>query len=56
MADVIVSLLAQFDEAHIVRDLAKRAGYRVAVKYSDRFRTSTRFRAITPESDRRVRR
>jgi toxin ParE1/3/4 len=37
MADVIVSLLAQFDEAHIVRDLAKKAGHGVAVKYSDRF-------------------
>ena len=37
MANVIVSLLAQFDEAYIARDLAGKAGRRVAAKYAARF-------------------
>ena len=37
MAIVIVSLLAQFDEAYIARDLARKAGRRVAAKYVARF-------------------
>ena len=37
MAKVIVSWLAQFDEVHIARDLAKKAGVRVAAKYTSRF-------------------
>ena len=37
MANVIISLLAQFDEAYIARDLAAKAGQRVAAKYAARF-------------------
>ena len=34
MADVIVALPAQIDEIFIIRDLAKQAGRRAAVKYA----------------------
>ena len=37
MAHVIVALLAQFDEGYIARDLAKKAGSRVATKVAARF-------------------
>jgi toxin ParE1/3/4 len=33
MAKVVVSLLAQLDEAHIARGLAREAGQRTAAKY-----------------------
>jgi len=43
MAEVAVSLLAQGDEIHIVTDLAKKAGRRVAAIYSQCF---TKFYAL----------
>jgi plasmid stabilization system protein ParE len=37
MAKVVLSLLAQADEAYIARDLTRKAGYSVAQKYAARF-------------------